>query len=110
MIYVPEYNSSMCAYIYNTDIIRVYQRKPQNNSTIAYKDYYLKSSYIFNEGSTTFSQYATLPTCIQDSRMTTEVYYRNDFPHILWMFIALCIIFFWFPLKLFSRIFRRWSL
>lgn len=109
MIYVPEYVSSNCAYIYSTDIIRVYESTPRNNATIAYKDYYIKSSYIYNTGTTTFGQYATLPVCIANNRITTEYYYRNDFPQILIMFLILVLVFFWFPFKLLGRIFRRWS-
>lgn len=109
MIYVPEYNSNMCAYIYNTDIIRVYQRKPQNNTTINYKDYYIKSQYIYNEGSTSFGQYSTLPVCVADARITTDVYYRNDLPEILIIFFLLSYICFWIPWKIFLRMFRRYN-
>lgn len=107
MIYVPEYNSGNCAYIYNSDIIRVYDSQPRQNTTIAFKDYYIKSSYIFNEGSTTFSNYSTLPVCINSSRITTDVYYRNDLPLILiifWSFV-LCMFAMW---RLYLRIFRRY--
>ena len=109
MIYVPEYNSSNCAYIYSTDIIRVYRTRPQNNQTISYKDYYIKSSYIYNEGSTTFGQYTTLPTCISSDRITTDVYYRNDLPGIMIIFLTLVLICFWAPWRLFLRMFRRYQ-
>lgn len=108
MIYVPEYNQGNCAYIYNTDIIRVYDRVPSNNSTVPYTDYYIKSSYMYNTGSTTFSNYSTLPVCINDSRITTEVFYRNDFPQILFIFIVFAFISFIIPLKIFGRMFRRY--
>lgn len=108
MIYVPEYNQGNCAYIYNSDIIRVYDRVPTNNSTISYHDYYIKSSYMYNTGSTTFTNYSTLPVCINDSRITTDVYYRNDFPQILFMFIVFAYISFIIPLKIFGRLFRRY--
>ena len=109
MIYVPNYESGNCAYIYNTDIIRVYDSVPRQNATIPYKDYYIKSSYIYNDGSTSFGSYTSLPTCISDSRITTEVYYRNDFPQILFIFLALSYISFIIPLKIFSRMFRRYQ-
>lgn len=108
MIYVPEYNQGNCAYIYNTDIIRVYDSQPRNNTTIAYKDYYIKSSYIYNEGSTTFSSYTTLPTCINSNRITTNVMYRNDMPDILVMFMIISIFCFYFPYRIISRAFGRW--
>ena len=109
MIYLPEYESGNCAYIYNTDIIRVYESQPRNNTTIAYKDYYIKSSYIYNSGSTSFGTYSSLPVCIADSRITTEVYYRNDFMQILVIFMILAYISFWIPWKILCRLFRRWN-
>lgn len=109
MIYVPDYVSTNCAYIYNSDIIRVYDTVPQSGRTIAYKDYYIKSSYIYNEGSTTFSNYSTLPSCIASSRITTDIYYRNDLPSILIIFFAFVIIGILLPLKIFMRMFRRYQ-
>ena len=107
-IYVPNYSSGNCAYIYSNDVIRVYESQPQHNATINYKDYYIKSSYIYNEGSTTFNQYSSLPVCINSSRITTDVYYRNDLANILVIFC--CLVFFglWCPWRLLMRIFRRW--
>ena len=109
MIYVPEYTQGNCAYIYNSDVIRVYDSQPRNNATISYKDYYIKSSYIYNNGSTTFSNYSTLPVCIADSRLTTDVYYRNDFLQILLIFFMLSFVCFWVPWKIFIRLFRRYQ-
>lgn len=108
-IYIPDYTTGKCAYIYNSDIIRVYDSVPHNNSTVNYTDFYIKSSYISNRGSTTFGQYSTLPTCITDSRITTEVYYRNDFPSILIIFFIMSFISFWVPWKIFIRLFRRFN-
>lgn len=107
-VYVPEYNSNNCAYIYNSDIIRVYDSTPSHNSTISYKDYYIKSSYIYNEGSTTFSNYSTLPVCINSNRITTNVMYRNDIDSIMVVFFILLLICFYFPYRIISRMFGRW--
>lgn len=109
MIYVPDYSTGNCAYIYSSDIIRVYDSVPNHNTTISYKDYYIKSSYIFNTGSTTFGNYSTLPTCISDSRITTDFYYRNDMPQILIMFFIISIFAFYLPYKIFMGMFRRWQ-
>lgn len=108
MIYVPEYNQGNCAYIYNSDIIRVYDSQPRYNTTIGYKDYYIKSSYIYNQGSTTFGNYTSLPVCINSSRITTNVMYRNDMPNILVMFFIILLICFYFPYRIVSRAFGRW--
>lgn len=108
-VYIPNYDNSNCAYIYNSDIIRVYDSVPVHNSVVNYKDYYIKSSYIFNTGSTSFSNYSNLPTCISNSRITTEPYYRNDFPDILIIFLIMSFISFWVPWKIFCRLFRRFN-
>lgn len=108
MIYVPEYSNTNCAYIYNSDVIRVYNTVPTNNSTVSFRDYYIKSSYMYNTGFTTFNNFSSLPVCISSDRITTEVYYRNDFPQILFMFIVFAYISFIIPLKIFGRMFRRY--
>lgn len=108
LIYVPNYNNGNCAYIHSNGVIRVYDTTPTNNSTIQYKDYYINSGYINNNGSTTFSQYSSLPVCINPNRITTEVYYRNDFPQILLTFVLLSFICFWVPWCIFRRMFRRY--
>lgn len=109
MIYVPNYESGNCAYIYNTDIIRVYDTQPRNNATINYKDYYIKSQYIYNEGSTTFGNYSSLPTCISSDRITTDVYYRNDLPEILFIFFMFAFCCLYLPWRLILRMFRRYK-
>lgn len=108
MVYVPEYNEGNCAYILNSDVIRVYNSIPQHNTTISYKDYYIKSSYIYNEGNTTFSNYSTLPVCISDERITTSHEYRNDFPQILFIFLVFAFCCLWIPWRIYCRIFRRY--
>ncbi len=107
-VYLPEFSSGNCAYIYNSDIIRVYNSVPQHNTTIAYKDYYIKSSYIYNEGFTTFNNYSTLPVCINANRITTNVMYRNDIDSIMVVFFILLLICFYFPYRIIARAFGRW--
>lgn len=110
MIYVPELENYKCYVVQSEGVIRAYEEKPQNNITVNYRDFYIKSNYIYKDGSQQFSSYTTLPICINSSELTSEVYYRNDFDSILIIFVLLCIIFFWFPIKLLTRIFKRWSL
>lgn len=107
-VYVPNYTNTNCAYIYSSDIIRVYDSVPHANTTVAYKDYYIKSNYIYNTGSTTFNQYSTLPTCISNSRITTDVNYRNDIDSIYFLFVLFAFCCFWLPWKLLTMMFRRW--
>lgn len=109
LIYVPEYENTNCAVIQNSDIIRVYDSVPVLNSTVNYKDYFIKSSYIYNEGSQSFGQYSTVPTCISTDRITTDIYYRNDLPQILIIFAIMSIVMFYIPIKIFLRVFRRYQ-
>lgn len=108
-IFIPNYSQGKCAYIYNSDIIRVYDTVPTHNSSINYKDYYIKSQYIYNTGTTNFGQYSNLPVCIASDRITTDVFYRNDFADILIIFFIMCFISFWVPWKIFLRLFRRFN-
>lgn len=107
-VYVPTFNSGNCAYIYNSDIIRVYDSTPRANTTINYKDYYIKSSYIYNTGSTTFSQYSNLPTCISADRITTEFWYRNDIADICLVAFLVCFVGYFFVAKVVRTVFIDW--
>lgn len=107
-IYVPELNNGNCVHIQSTDIIRVYESTPRANATINYKDYYIKSSYIYNEGSQNFTNYSTLPTCISSDRLTTEYAYRNDFADIIIIAFALIFMGYFFVSKIVRAIFVGW--
>lgn len=107
-IYIPNYSTGNCAYIYNSDIIRVYDSQPRQNATISYTDYYIKSNYISNTGSTSFTQYSTLPVCINSNRITTDYWYRNDLASILVCGFIIILICFYFPFRVISRMFGRW--
>lgn len=107
MIYVPEKDSYACYVVQNEDIIRAYRTSPRTNATIDYRDYYIKSNYIYKDGQQTFSQYATLPICLETSSLTSDVYYRNDFANILIIFAILSIVCFAIPLKIFFRLFKK---
>lgn len=107
-VYVPSFTNNSCAHIQSSDVIRVYDSNPQYNSTIHYVDYYIKSSYISNDGYATFGNYSTLPTCINNADLTSDFYYRNDLSNILVIFFIILIVCFYFPFKIFSRMFGRW--
>lgn len=109
MIYVPQFNNNSCIVITNSDTIRVYEFQPYYNSNVPYKDYYIKSNYIFNSNVAYFSNYSTLPTCQDNSRFTTNVYYRNDLSEIMVIFAILCIVCLYLPWKIFTRLFWRFK-
>lgn len=105
MVYLPDV-SSPCMVVRNDGTIRAYDQTPTFNSTINYTDYYINSHYLFVEGSQSFSNYTTLPVC-SNMTFTTDVFYRNDFADILIIFVIMCIFSFYIPIKIFSRLFRR---
>jgi len=109
MIYVPDTNYA-CYVVINSDTIRAYSSIPRLNGTSYYRDYYLNSNYIYQDGSQSWGSYGTLPTCLNSSKITNEVYYRNDFDSILIIFLIMCIFCFYIPLKIFSKLFKRGGL
>lgn len=88
MVYVPNYDITNCAYVRDSNTIRVYDSIPIQGRTIDYTDYYYNSHYMHISGTTTFSNYTTFPTCISDDDITTNFYYRNDISDIVFLFIA----------------------
>jgi len=108
MIYVPD-TSKACYVVQSEGVIRAYETTPQTNTTINYRDYYIDSNYIFRDSSQNFSTYTTLPTCLDSSVLTDEVYYRNDFDSILIIFTIFAFFTIWCPLKIFMRLFRRFN-
>lgn len=108
MIYVPQDNTyNKCYVIQSEGVIRGYDRVPTNNASYNYRDYYIRSDYIFRDGSGSWSSYTTLPSCLDSSDITNEYWYRIDFPSVLTMFLIINIFGIYLPIKIFSRIFRK---
>lgn len=110
-IYVPEdttYNK--CYVVQSEGVIRGYDRVPTNNTSYNYRDYYIDSSYIYKDGSGTWSQYTNLPICLDSSVITNDFYYRQDFPYILFIFLVFNIFGIFVPIKIFSKLFKRGGL
>lgn len=104
-IYVPQDNTyNKCYVVQSEGVIRGYAEVPQTNRTINYRDYYINSDYIYRDGSQTFSQYATTPTCLASSVITNDFYYRVDISSILVIFSILVLFTIYFPVKLFLRL------
>lgn len=90
MIYVPSDNTfNKCYVVQGEGVIRAYDRTPINNSSYNYRDYYINSSYIYRDGSGTWSNYTTLPICLSEDTITNAYVYRNDFSSILIIFIIM---------------------
>ena len=107
-IFLPNtVNSNNCAYIYNNDVIRVYDYRG-TNTYINYTDYYINNHYITNTGTSYIGQNFNY-NCISTDKFTTDIYYRNDMVDILIYFIILCIVCFYLPLKIILRFFKRFK-
>lgn len=107
-IYMPDDNA-LCYVVQSEGVIRAYEQIPTNNSTVDYRDYYINSNYIFREGSQTFSQYTSLPACLNNDIITHDPYYRNDFSQILIIFAIIAVFCIFIPFKILFRLFRRFN-
>lgn len=85
MLYVPDYANNNCAYVYDSNWIRVYDTRPTNNSTVNYTEYNYNGHYVTRYGTTIFNNYSSLPVCRDD--ITTNFYYRNDITDIVFLFV-----------------------
>lgn len=80
-MYVPNYNDSQCAVVYDANFIRVYDSVPTYNSSVNYTDYNYNAHYLSRSGVTNFSSYSTLPICRTD--ITSNWYERTDITEII---------------------------
>ncbi len=109
MIYVPNKDNYKCFVVQSEEVIRAYEDIPNYNTNVNYRDYYIRSDYIYREGTQQFGTYTTLPTCLPSDTITSNFYYRLDFDKILVIFIILAIICVLLPLKIVMRFFRRFQ-
>lgn len=105
-IYVPDL-SYKCFVVQSEGVIRAYEKVPQNNQEINYRDYYINSSYIYRDGTQSFGSYYYTPTCLSTDVVTDSVYYRNDIDKILVIVLIFSIFIIYIPLKIGKRFFRR---
>lgn len=109
-IYLPinNVNDFACYSIYDKDTLRAYYTKPALDSSSEYVDFYINSHYLQKTGTQSWGQWnSSLPICLSSDSITTDYYYRNDFPDILLIFIIFAIVGIYLPFKLISRIFRK---
>lgn len=106
MIYVPDYESGNCAYMYSNNVLRVYESTPRQNTTISYVDYMVDNHYLFRNGETTFSSYSTLPTCLNSNVITTNFSYRTDLADILIIFFLIIGFVFFVISRLWRALFK----
>lgn len=111
MIYVPRDTTfNKCYVIQSEGVIRGYDTIPRNNTSYNYRDYYIRSDYIYRDGEGTWSSYTTLPSCISSSDITNDYWYRIDISNVLIMFLIINIFGIFIPIKIFSKLFRKGGL
>lgn len=109
-IYLPidNVNDFACYSIYDKDTVRAYYTMPSLDSSSNYVDFFVNSHYLQKTGIQSWGQWnSSLPICLSSDSITTDFYYRNDFPDILLIFIIFAIVGIYLPFKLISRIFRK---
>lgn len=111
MIFVPRDTTfNKCYVIQSEGVIRGYDTIPRNNTSYNYRDYYIRSDYIYRDGEGTWSSYTTLPSCISSSDITNDFWYRIDISNVLIMFLIINIFGIFIPIKIFSKLFRKGGL
>lgn len=107
-IYVPQDNTfNKCYVVQSEGVIRVYEEIPQTNRTINYRDYYIKSDYIYRDGYQTFSSYSTLPTCLASTVITNDYWYRLDITNILINVTIIALFGLYLPWRIFKSLFGK---
>lgn len=91
LIYVPDLNYK-CYVVQSEGVIRAYEQQPTNNSYVPYRDYYINSSYVYRDGTQQFSNYTTLPVCLDTSKLTDRYFYRLDADKIFIIFFIILFI------------------
>lgn len=113
MIYLPEdsvykYCPHFATATQGNITFRVYDSMPQLGQvtqTLNYKDIYINQHYFTNTGTVTLTRFNY--TCLTDSEITHDIYYRQDFDSICLIFLTLFFFVFVMPFILFRRFFRR---
>ena len=98
-IYLPTEYINNCNVVYN-DYIRSYT----NNNRTEWVDIYFKNNYILKSGNTS---YPTNVVCDTLNTYTDDFYYRYDLCNSLIIFWFLCVFCFLLPLRILTRLFRR---
>lgn len=107
-IYVPQDNTyNKCYVVQNEGVIRAYDHVPSSNTNYNYRDYYVKSDYMFRDGSGTWSSYTTLPTCLSSDLLTNDYWYRLDITNVLINVFIIAIFGLYFPFRIFKSLFGR---
>lgn len=91
-IYVPDTDSYECFVVRDSNTLRAYRSVPVNSSSVSYRDYYVNSHYLYQDGLQNFSSSSSLPVCLDSSILTTQYSYRNDFADICIITFLICFV------------------
>ena len=98
-LYLPTNYKNNCNVFYDN-----YIRSYTNNSRTEWVDIYYKDNYAEKIGSSTYGQNVVCDTL---NTYTDDIYYRYDLSNSLIIFYILCVFIFLLPLKIITRLFRR---
>ena len=111
LIFVPSSTTyNKCYVVQSEGVIRGYDTTPSYNTSYNYRDYYIRSSYIYKDGSGSWNNYSTLPVCLDNDIITNDFYYRLDLSSILIIFLIINIFAIYLPIKIFSKLFKKGGL
>ena len=107
-IYLPDDSTyNKCYVVQSEGVIRAYDVVPSVNTSYNYRDYYIKSDYMFRDGSGNWSQYSTLPICLSSDMVTHDYWYRLDITSVLINVLIISIFGLYFPWRIFKALFGR---
>lgn len=98
-LYLPTNYKDNCNVFYDN-----YIRSYTNNSRTEWVDIYFKDNYAEKIG---FSNYGQNIVCDTLNTYTDDIYYRYDLANSLIIFYLLCVFIFLLPLRILTRLFRR---
>lgn len=107
-IYIPEDNTyNKCYVVQSEGVIRGYNKIPTNNTNYNYRDYYIRSDYIYRDGTGTWGINTTLPVCLSSDTITNEYWYRIDITNVLINVFVIVFMCFFPAFKIFKSLWGR---
>lgn len=106
-IYVPDLEKYEKYVLLNENTIRAYATTPQKGVGVNYRDYYINSHYIYKDGVEMYTETTENVSFLDESILTNEIYYRNDFDSILIIFFIVSFVCIYIPIKIVMRMFKK---
>lgn len=104
MIYVPDSENYACYVVNSSETIRAYKDVPTLGSQVEYRDYFVNSNYLFQDG---YELIESVPICLDNEIITNDFYYRNDLDKILLIFLILAFVIVYVPIKIVFSLFKK---